>query len=176
MHTEINKVLFTAEQIAARVAELGAQITREYRGKPLTVAGVLCGGSVFCTDLIRKIDMPVTLMFIRASSYGDGTVSQGSVKMDFLGADFAGKHVLVAEDIIDTGYTMAAVKKELLARGALSVKLCCILDKPSRRKIETSADYIGFTIPDEFVVGYGLDYADMYRNLPYVGVVEIKED
>lgn len=176
MHTEITKVLYTEQQIADRVSELGRQITEEYAGKPLIVAGVLCGGSVFCTDLIRKINLPVTLMFIRASSYGNGTDSSGKVNINFLGEDFSGKHVLVAEDIIDTGFTMAAVKKELLARGALSVKLCCILDKPSRRKIETSADYIGFTIPDEFVVGYGLDYAGMYRNLPYVGVVEIKED
>ncbi len=176
MHAEVTKVLFSEERIAARVKELGARITEDYRGVPLAVAGVLCGGSVFCADLIRRIDLPVALTFVRASSYGGGTAPQGRVKLDLLGADVAGRHVLVAEDIIDTGFTAAALKSELLARGALSVKLCCLLDKPSRRRADVSADYAGFTVPDVFVAGYGLDYDGMYRNLPYVGAVEIKED
>ena len=177
MDSAIERVLYSEEDIAKRVKELGEQISRDYEGKPLAVIGVLRGGSIFCSDLIRNITIPMELSFIEASSYKDGTTPQGEVKINISrGFSAKGLNILIAEDIIDTGYTMAAVKKELLARGALSVKLCCILDKPSRRKIETSADYIGFTIPDEFVVGYGLDYADMYRNLPYVGVVEIKED
>lgn len=163
------QVLISRERIAERVKELGKQITAEYAGKPLTVAGVLSGGAIFCADLVREIDLPLELAFVRASSYGAGTASSGKVITDFSGAHFAGRHVLIAEDIIDTGRTMAEITRKMLEGGALSVKLCCILDKPCRRVNDVVPDYVGFTVPDGFVVGYGLDYAGKYRNLPFIG-------
>lgn len=172
MNEAIERVLFTEEQIKARVKELGEVITREYGGMPLTVLGVLRGGAIFCADLIREIKLPLTLSFIEASSYKDSTTPQGEVKISISrGFSAKGRHILIAEDIIDTGHTLKAVKERLLNDGALSVKTCCILNKPSRRQAEIDADYVGFDIPDEFVVGYGLDYASMYRNLPYIGVL-----
>ncbi|HIU61906.1 MAG TPA: hypoxanthine phosphoribosyltransferase [Candidatus Coproplasma excrementigallinarum] len=168
----ISRVLYTEEQIRRRVEELGKQITEEYKGKPLAVIGVLRGGSVFCSDLIRNIDIPMELSFIEASSYKDGTKPQGEVSISFSkGFTAKGLNILIAEDIIDTGHTLKTVRDRLLAEGALSVRMCCILDKPSRRQAEITADYVGFTIPDEFVVGYGLDYAGKYRNLPYIGIL-----
>lgn len=175
MDKVIERVLFTEEQIKSRVAELGRQLSREYEGKDFVVMGVLRGGAVFCADLIRAIDIPLELSFIEASSYKDATTPQGDVWVSY-SKDFtaAGKHILIAEDIIDTGHTLKAVKERLLKEGALSVKTCCILNKPSRRQANITADYVGFDIPDEFVVGYGLDYASKYRNLPYIGIISRK--
>ena len=175
MQSVISKVLFSEEQIEARVKELGEAIKRDYEGQPLAVIGVLRGGAVFCADLIRAIDIPLELSFIEASSYKDATTPQGDVWVSY-SKDFtaAGKHILIAEDIIDTGHTLKAVKERLLKEGALSVKTCCILNKPSRRQANITADYVGFDIPDEFVVGYGLDYASKYRNLPYIGILSRK--
>lgn len=171
-HSDIYRVLFTRRQIAHRVKELGAQITRDYFGKRLAVVGVLRGGAVFCADLIRYIKLPIELSFIEASSYKNDTVPQGGVNISASrGFEAEGLHVLVVEDIIDTGNTLHAVCERFLRQGALSVKTCCILNKPSRRKVDMTADYVGFDIPDEFVVGYGLDYANRYRNLPYIGVL-----
>lgn len=169
---EAIRVLFSEEQIKNRVRELGRQLSREYAGKELAVVAVLRGGAVFCADLIRAIDLPLELSFIEASSYKNSTVPQGKVSISFSkGFSAAGLHILIAEDIIDTGHTLKAVRERLFAAGALSVKTCCILNKPSRREAEISADYVGFDIPDEFVVGYGLDYAGKYRNLPYIGIL-----
>ncbi len=172
MDTPISRVLFTEEQIKSRVKQLGKQLAREYAGKPLVVLGVLNGGAIFCADLVRAMDIPLGLAFVRASSYGDGTVSRGEADI-FLEQGFSarGRHVLIAEDIADTGKTLAALKERLLSCGALSVKVCCMLNKPSRRQVAVRVDHVGFDIPDEFVVGYGLDYAGRFRNLPYIGVL-----
>lgn len=169
---EIERVLFSEEQIKNRVEELGRQLSEEYAGKDLAVVGVLRGGAVFCADLIRAMNIPLELSFIEASSYKNATTPQGEVSITFSkGFSAEGMHILIAEDIIDTGHTLKAVRERLLAAGALSVKTCCILNKPSRREAEITADYVGFDIPDEFVVGYGLDYAGKYRNLPYIGIL-----
>lgn len=173
MQSVISKVLFSEEQIKGRVKELGEAIKRDYEGQPLAVIGVLRGGAVFCADLIRHIDLPLELSFIEASSYKDGTTPQGEVSISISkGFSAKGLNILIAEDIIDTGHTLKAVREKLLAAGAVSVKTCCILNKPSRRQTEITADYVGFDIPDEFVVGYGLDYAGKYRNLPYIGILD----
>ena len=175
MDCAIERVLYTEEDIARRVKELGEQISRDYDGKPLAVIGVLRGGAVFCADLIRAISVPLELSFIEASSYKNATTPQGEVSINISKGFFAkGMHILIAEDIIDTGHTLYAVRERLLKEGALSVKTCCILNKPSRRQAQITADYVGFDIPDEFVVGYGLDYANKYRNLPYIGVLSRK--
>ena len=175
MDSAIERVLYSEEDIAKRVKELGEQISRDYKGKPLAVIGVLRGGSIFCSDLIRNITIPMELSFIEASSYKDGTTPQGEVKINISrGFSAKGLNILIAEDIIDTGHTLYAVRERLLAEGALSVKMCCILNKPSRRQAKITADYVGFDIPDEFVVGYGLDYANKYRNLPYIGILSRK--
>ena len=172
MHSDLDRILFTEEQIAKKVEEIGRLITRDYAGKRLAVVGVLRGGAVFCADLIRQIKIPIELSFIEASSYKNGTVPQGDVDISASrGFDASGLHVLIVEDIIDTGNTLHAVRERFLQQGALSVKTCCILNKPSRRKVDITADYVGYDIPDEFVVGYGLDYANRYRNLPYIGVL-----
>ncbi len=175
MDSAIEKVLYSEEDIARRVKELGEQISRDYEGKPLAVIGVLRGGAVFCADLIRNITVPMELSFIEASSYKNATTPQGEVSIQISrGFSAKGLHILIAEDIIDTGHTLYAVRERLLAEGALSVKMCCILNKPSRRQAQITADYVGFDIPDEFVVGYGLDYANKYRNLPYIGILSRK--
>ena len=171
-HGDLERVLFTEEQIARKVEEIGARITRDYAGKRLAVVGVLRGGAVFCADLIRRIKLPVELSFIEASSYKNGTSPQGGVDITASrGFKAEGFHVLIVEDIIDTGNTLHAVRRMFLRQGALSVKTCCMLNKPSRRKADITADYAGYDIPDEFVVGYGMDYANRYRNLPYIGVL-----
>ena len=169
MDSAIEKVLYSEEEIARRVKELGEEISRDYEGKPLAVIGVLRGGAVFCADLIRNISVPMELSFIEASSYKNATTPQGEVSIQISrGFSAKGLHIL------DTGHTLYAVRERLLAEGALSVKMCCILNKPSRRQAQITADYVGFDIPDEFVVGYGLDYANKYRNLPYIGILSRK--
>mgnify|MGYP002796948958 FL=1 len=175
MDSAIERVLYSEEDIAKRVKELGEQISRDYEGKPLAVIGVLRGGSIFCSDLIRNITIPMELSFIEASSYKDGTTPQGEVKINISrGFSAKGLNILIAEDIIDTGHTLYAVRERLLAEGALSVKMCCILNKPSRRQAKITADYVGFDIPDEFVVGYGLDYAQNPPNPPYIRIFSQK--
>ena len=168
------EILVTREQIAARVAELGAQITADYKGREeLVVLGILKGAVVFLADLIRTIDLPVTIDFIAISSYGSATKSSGVVRiMKDLDRDIVEKHVLVVEDIIDTGLTMSFLKNNLLSRGAASIRVCALLDKPERRLVRLSSDYTGFVVPDAFVVGYGLDYDQRYRNLPEIGVLK----
>ena len=173
-HTsEIKKTLFTKEQIAERVAELGAQITADYKGTKPVVIGVLKGAWIFLADLLREVDLGVYLDFMSVSSYGSGTTSSGIVRIvKDLDEPLEGKEVLIVEDIVDTGRTLAHLIEVMKTRKPASVKLCTLLDKPERRVRKIQADYYGFTIPDAFVVGYGLDYAEKYRNLPYVGILK----
>lgn len=171
---DIKKILFSKEEIKARIEELGKQITEDYKdAKSLLVIGILKGSCVFYADLIREIDLPIEIEFMSVSSYQDSSMSSGEVKIiKDVGTTVALKHVLFVEDIIDTGFTMSKVMEMFHERGAASVKLCSLLSKPDRRKVEIPIDYLGFTIPDEFVIGYGLDFAERYRNLPFVGVLD----
>ncbi len=171
----VGKVLIDEERIKQRVAELGAQITEDYRDKNLLVVCILRGGVAFMADLVKEIKLPLTMDFMAVSSYGMSTKSSGVVRiMKDLDEDIEGKDVLVVEDIVDTGLTLHYLTDYLKSRGPRSVKICSFLDKPARRKVDVTVDYIGFEIPDEFVVGYGLDYAQKYRNLPYVSVLDEK--
>jgi hypoxanthine phosphoribosyltransferase len=168
----VERVLFDEQEIAARVAELGAQITRDYTGRNLLVVGVLTGASVFLCDLVRQIKLPLAIDFMTVSSYGASTRSSGVVRiLKDLEAPLEGKDVLLVEDICDTGLTLAYLLDYLHGRGPASLRSCAFLDKPERRARPVRVDYVGFTIPNEFVVGYGLDYNQLYRNLPYVGVL-----
>ena len=173
MHEDVAEVYFTREQIARRVAELGEAITKDYEGKDLLVVGILNGVVVFYADLVRAIDMPIQVDFMRVSSYGGGTESTGRVRiLKDLDTDIAGHHVLIVEDILDTGLTLHSLKRILSDRMPASIKICALLDKPTRRTCDIQADYVGFAIPDAFVVGNGLDYDQKYRNLPYIGVLK----
>ena len=171
---DIKNVYFSQEQIRARVKELGAQITKDYAGKDLVVISILRGSFVFAADLIREIDLPCELEFMRLSSYGNSTESSGSVRIvSDLDGDIKGRHVLIVEDILDTGVTLSYLRDHvLLGRNPASFKICAMFDKTERRKCNIYADYAGFDTPNEFIVGYGLDYAEKYRNLPYVGVLK----
>lgn len=170
------KVMLSAEQVAARVAALGEQITREYAGKlgddELVCIGILKGSFVFLADLVRRIDLPVVVDFIALSSYGDATESSGVVQLtQDLSRPIAGKHVLIVEDIVDTGLTMKYLLENLHTRHPASIKLASLLEKPTKNQAGVKVDYLGFSIEDKFVVGYGLDAASRFRNLPYIGVV-----
>jgi hypoxanthine phosphoribosyltransferase len=166
------EVVFTKQQIADRVAELGAQIERDHRGKDLVLVGVLKGAFVFVSDLARQIDLPLSVDFIGLSSYGEETESSGVVKISSdLTRPIEGKHVLIVEDIVDTGLTMRYLLDNLATRRPASVKLCTLLYKPSRSRTRIPIDYLGFQIEDRFVVGYGLDAGDKYRNVPFIGVL-----
>lgn len=167
------EVLVSKEQLAAKTAELGKKITEDYKGKELVLVGVLKGGFIFLADLARHIDMNVTIDFISVSSYGNSTESSGVVKIiKDIDSDVTGKHVLIVEDLIDTGLTLNYLKELFNTKGCASVKLAAIMDKPDRRRVDLKVDYVGIEIPDEFVVGYGLDYAGKYRNLPEVYAVK----
>ncbi|MCD8308375.1 MAG: hypoxanthine phosphoribosyltransferase [Clostridia bacterium] len=175
MYTEndVERVLLSADQLKERVAQLAESITQDYKDTyPLFIA-VLKGSFVFYSDLLRAVGMPVQADFMSVSSYGENAVSSGRVKIiKDSDADVRGRSVLIVEDIIDSGNTLYALKNLLLQRGAKSVKICALLDKASRRTADIAADYVGFEIEDEFVIGYGLDYAERYRNLPYVGILK----
>ena len=168
----------TQEQLERRVRELGAQIAADYRGKDLLLISILKGSVVFLTDLMRQIpNRNLSIDFMVVSSYGAGTSSSGNVRITKdLSVDIVGKDVLIVEDILDTGNTLSKVFPTLLTRNPSSLKICTLLDKPSRRSSQVPLAYSGFTIPDEFVVGYGLDYNEHYRNLPYVGLMHLTED
>lgn len=169
---ETISVMIPEEDISTRIRELGEQITRDYEGREIHLVCVLRGGCFFMCELAKRIDVPVTLDFMSVSSYGMGTQSSGVVKIvKDLDDSVEGRHVIVIEDIVDSGRTLSYLLEMLKERGAQSVKLCTLLDKPSRRAVDVNVDYTGFEIPDEFVVGFGLDYAQKYRNLPYIGVV-----
>ena len=165
--------MFTQEQIAERVRELGARIERDYQGKELVLLGVLKGSYIFISDLARAIDLPLSVDFIGLSSYGEATESSGVVKITSdLAQPIEGKHVLIVEDIVDTGLTMRYLLDNLATRRPASVKLCTLLHKPSRARTRIPIDYLGFQIEDRFVVGYGLDHGDKYRNVPFIGVLK----
>jgi len=169
----IGKVLITRERIQQRIEELGEEITRDYKGEKLLVLGILKGAVPFMADLIREIKTPMTYDFMAVSSYGSSTSSSGVVRiLKDLERSVDGVHILIVEDIVDTGLTLKYIKENLLARNPASVKVVTLLDKPGRRNVNVVPDYNGFTIPDEFVVGYGLDYDEEFRNLPYVGVLK----
>ncbi|MDY3015271.1 MAG: hypoxanthine phosphoribosyltransferase [Evtepia sp.] len=172
MEQDMQQILFTQEEIAARTREMAAQITKDYEGKSPLVVGILRGSFIFMADLVRHIDLPLTLDFMSASSYGSGTTSSGlvNIRLD-LSEDIAGRDVILVEDILDTGNTLSKLVAELKTRTPASLKLCVMLDKPDRRTRPIEADYVGFKIPDAFVVGCGLDYDQRYRQLPYIGIL-----
>lgn len=173
MLNDIEKVLINEEELKEKTRELGRRISEDYEGKDLIIISVLKGGFIFAADLMRAIKIPVAVDFMAVSSYGASTKTSGVVQIrKDLDRDIKGMDVLVVEDILDSGLTLNYITKVLQNRGAQSVKICTILDKPARRKAPILADYIGFEIPDEFVVGYGLDYMEKYRNLPFVGVLK----
>lgn len=166
------EVLISEEEIALRIEALGKAITEEFKGQELTVICVLKGAFMFCSDLIKKIDLPVKLDFIAMSSYGDGTTSSGTAKMELdLSASIKGQNVLVVEDIVDTGLTIKSLMTILESRDPKQIKMASLLYKPSRNKHPVNIDYLGFEVEDKFVIGYGLDYAGRYRELPYIGVL-----
>lgn len=169
-------VHLTEEQIAERVREIGAQISKDYAGEMVCLICILKGSVFFTCELAKRITSPVELEFMSVSSYGAGTESSGVVRIvNDLGTSIEGKNVIVIEDIIDSGRTLSYLLENLKTRNPKTLKLCTLLDKPDRRVVEVPVDYVGFEIPDEFVVGYGLDYNQQYRNLPYIGFVEIEE-
>ena len=174
MRDDIQTVLVTEEQLRAKVAELGARISRDYAGKDLLLVSILKGAVVFMADLMRAVTIPCSIDFMVVSSYGGtNTQSTGLVKIvKDLDADLSGREVLIVEDVLDTGVTLSNLVPMLKMRHPNSVRICAILDKPARRKTDIRADYTGFEVPDAFVVGYGLDYDEKYRNLPYVGVLK----
>ncbi len=173
MEDIIKNVLVTEEEIEARVKELGKQITEDYRGKNLMLVGILKGAVIFMADLAKSIEIPILMDFMAVSSYGKSSTSTGIVRIiKDLDCSIEDKDILIVEDIIDTGLTLSYLTDNLNKRGAKSVKICTLLDKPDRRKAQVPVDYRGFIIPDEFVVGYGLDYAEQYRNLPFVAALK----
>jgi len=169
----ISKIMFTREELLKRIAELGEEITRDYTGKNLLVLAILKGAVPFMADLIQQIKIPLTYDFMAVSSYGASTTSSGVVRiMKDLERSVEGIHILIVEDIVDTGLTLKYLKENLTARNPQSVKVVTLLDKPDRRKVDVTPDYNGFRIPDDFVVGYGLDFNEQYRNLPYIGILK----
>ena len=172
MHKDVKEILFSEEQLKERVAQIAAQIDRDYAGKELMLVSVLRGSFIFMADLVRAITVPCRVDFMAVSSYGSGTVSSGQVQITKdLSEDITGRHLLVVEDILDSGNTLSYLLEVLRARKPASIRLCTLLDKPERRVKPVHLDYTGFAIPDAFVVGYGLDYNEYYRNLPYIGVL-----
>jgi len=173
LNKDIKSILFSAEEINARIVELAAELTKEYTGKTLLLIGVLKGCFVFIADLARQINLDCEIRFLTASSYGFSSVSSGKVSIDKdIDFDLEGKDVLIVEDILDSGMTLTALRAILVRHKPASLKTCTLLDKPERRQVPITADYTGFTCPNEFVVGYGLDYGERYRNLPYVAVLK----
>ncbi len=169
------RVLVSEEEVDRRIEEIGAQISRDYAGKQVHLICVLKGGVFFTCELAKRISIPVSMDFMSVSSYGAGTKSSGVVKLvKDLDEPLDGKEVLIVEDIIDSGRTLSYLIEILYRRNPASIRLCTLLDKPERRVADVKVDYVGFAIPDEFVVGYGLDYNQKYRNLPYIGVVEME--
>ena len=173
MHEHVESILYSEEQLRQRVKELGAQITADYAGKEPVLASVLRGSYIFMADLTRAIDLPVTVDFMAVSSYGAGTKSSGQVEIKKdLSDSIEGRDLIIVEDILDSGNTLYYLMEILRARKPASIRICTLMDKPDRRTQPIVADYVGFTIPDAFVVGYGLDYDEKYRNLPYVGILK----
>ncbi|MGI5849409.1 MAG: hypoxanthine phosphoribosyltransferase [Christensenellales bacterium] len=170
MHHDIKSVLFSEEQIKQRVRELAEDIRRDFKGKDILTVGILRGAVMFYADLAREIERPLHMNFMVLSSYGASSYSSGAVRIQYdLEEDIAGKNVLIVEDIVDSGLTLHYLTKTLASRNPKMLKTCCLFDKPDRRKVNFNADYVGFVVPDVFIVGYGLDYAEKYRNLKYIG-------
>ena len=173
LENDIQEILFTEEQLKNRVGEIARQIESDYAGKEVMFIGILRGSFVFMADLCRAVELPCTLDFMSVSSYGSGTTSSGQIQIiKDLSEDITGRHVIVVEDILDSGNTLSYLLNILEHRHPASVRLCALLDKPERRVKPVELHYSGFTIPDAFVVGYGLDYAEKYRNLPYIGILK----
>ena len=173
MRDDLESILLSEEQIAARIKELGEQLTRDYQDKDPVFVGVLKGCFVFMADLIRSVDIKCTMDFMAVSSYGSGTTTTGAVKINKdLSQDIAGRHVIIVEDILDSGVTLSDLTKYLSGREPASIRIVTLLDKPARRRADIKADYAGFEVPDAFVVGYGLDYDEAYRNLPFIGILK----
>ena len=173
MREDVLKVLVSEEEIREKVKEMGRRITEHYKGKSLLLVTVLKGAVVFLADLMREIDVPAEIDFMVVSSYGSGVKSSGVVKIvKDLDTPLEGKDILIVEDILDSGLTLSYLKEILEGRGPRSIQIAALLDKPTRRKVDLKADYIGFSVPDEFVIGYGLDYDEKYRNLPYIGILK----
>lgn len=173
MYEDVSEVLLTEEQIQQRIRELAEQISADYKGKDLLLVCILKGGVLFLTDLMRQLDIPHAIDFMAISSYGAGTESSGVVRilMD-LNTSIEGKNVLIVEDIVDTGHTLDYILRNLSTRRPASLKVCALLNKPSRRQVDVPIHYVGFDIPNKFVIGYGLDFGEKYRNLPFVGVLK----
>ena len=172
IHDDVEEVLLSADALQARVAELGRQLSADYAGRDPVLVSVLKGSIVFLADLIRGMEIPLSLDLMEVSSYGAGTETSGQVRiLKDLSRSIEGREVIVVEDIIDTGLTLNYLLRYLAERNPATLRVCCLLDKPARRLAEIEIDYRGFTIPDRFVIGYGLDYDERYRNLPYVGVL-----
>ena len=173
MHQDVEQILYTEEDLRRRIRELGAQIAADYAGRTPMLVSVLRGSYIFLADLTRAIDLDLTVDFMAVSSYGGGTSSTGQVQITKdLSGDISGKHVIVVEDILDSGNTLSYLLKLLEQRKPASIRLCTLLDKPERRTKPVEVSYSGFAIPDAFVVGYGLDYAEHYRGLPYIGILK----
>ena len=173
MKEDVLRVLLSEDEIREKVRELGGKITADYNNSNLMLVTVLKGAVVFLADLMRQIDVPAEIDFMVVSSYGSGVKSSGVVKIvKDLDVPLAGKDILIVEDILDSGLTLSYIKELLESRGPRSIRIATLLDKPSRRKVDLQADYIGFSVPDEFVIGYGLDYDEKYRNLPYIGILK----
>lgn len=173
MNQDILKVLYSEEEIAKRISDMGAELYEDLKGKNPLFVSVLRGAFVFMADIVRACQVKSDVEFIAVSSYGNATSSSGAVQITHdIQQDISGRNLVVIEDILDSGNTLSFLKQYFLTKGAASVTICTLLDKPSRRTKAITADYIGFTVPDEFVVGYGLDYAQKYRNLPYIGVLK----
>lgn len=173
MKEDVLRVLLSEDEIREKVRELGGKITADYKNSNLMLVTVLTGAVVFLADLMRQIDVPAEIDFMVVSSYGSGVKSSGVVKIvKDLDVPLAGKDILIVEDILDSGLTLSYIKELLESRGPRSIRIATLLDKPSRRKVDLQADYIGFSVPDEFVIGYGLDYDEKYRNLPYIGILK----
>lgn len=173
MKEDILKVLMTEKELDAKVKELGKRITEDYKGKNLMMVSVLKGSVAFMADLMRAVEIPCEIDFMSVSSYGNGVKTSGVVKIiKDLDINLEGRDLLIVEDILDSGMTLSYIKSILLERKPSSIKICTLLDKPERRQADVYADYVGFQVPDEFVVGYGLDYDEKYRNLPYIGILK----
>lgn len=173
MRNDVKEILYDENTLIKRIEEIGKEISKDYSGKELVLIGVLKGSVLFMSDLLKKIEIPCTMDFMAVSSYGNSTQSSGVVRiLKDLDYQIEGKDVLIVEDIIDTGVTLKYLVEYLKARKPNSLEICCLLNKQERRKVEISAKYLGFEVPDYFLVGYGLDYAEKYRNLPYIGILK----
>ncbi|WP_281702483.1 hypoxanthine phosphoribosyltransferase [Cryptobacterium curtum] len=173
MHEDIDKILFTEDDLRARVSEMGHQITADHQGESLLVVSVLRGAAIFMADLVRNITLPLEMDYMAISSYGNGVKSSGIVRiLKDLSSSVEGRHVLIAEDILDSGLTLSYLMRNLESRNPASIEVATLLHKKTRAQADIDCRYVGFECPDEFIVGYGLDYAERYRNLPYIGVLK----